>query len=240
MKNHILFNSYIFLLASLVFLPLGWATEQILNPASTESQTPEIYQQLRQGLAYAEQMIGHPLNPIAKVTLKTGNRLAQTTISSLSQGQYTISLTRLPQEISFQGQLAHETCHLLNPQLYDAYFEGFCTVFAEEYLRQEGLDWKIWSDYFRKGHEAFYGQTYFLMREIVDTIGIRALQDFHTYTLTESQPDRKKIDIERWLSTLSDHQQMQVRQLIGKYSLKIKQAIGQDKKQVAFHLPSTR
>jgi len=203
---------------------------------------------LVKSLDHAQLTIGSPVIPISKVNLrlskplkshyhlKTGFQLTE--ISNDEKGEFTIYVSRTPQEYAFAGQLAHEVAHLLNPNITDAYYEGLCTVFAEEHLKTNNLDFSGWLKFFEKNRDPFYSQTYFLMREIFDEVGQEAMMNFHLYTLNNTHNTQQlAIDIEKWLQTLGRSQQAAVKNIINQHADLIQESINQANNTVSFLIP---
>ena len=168
--------------------------------------------------------------------IKKGFQLTEA--NDLAAGEFTIYLSHNPTENACLGQLVHEVTHLMDSRIHDAYFEGLSTVMAEKYLKENGLDWSGWRDYFARGHEPFYARTYFMMREIWDVVGDEGMRDFHTYTQASPEdPGQLRIDINRWIQKVPRAHQLRVRGIIAKYAPQIKLAMNQNQHPTAFLMP---
>lgn len=206
---------------------------------------------LNEGFEYIKSILGEPTKPIEKVhlrlsepihpNLKIKRKFQLTEITDADHGVYTIYLSQIPSQspLAFYGQLGHEIGHLFDARIHDAYFEGMCTLMSEKYLRSKGVDWENWLNYFQAGHEPFYGQTYFMMKKIVEVVGEKALANFHHYVLEDPRnPDKLHININGWISTLPENHQAAVKEIIYDYAPVIQSELGDDSDPVAFMLPS--
>ncbi len=203
---------------------------------------------LQNALAYMSVNVGDPVQTVKKVRLCLSRpvnpklylkqNFQLTEINDLYEGEYTIYLRHRPADYAFWGQMIHEVSHLLDPRIHDAYFEGFSTLMAEKYLEKEGLDWQRWSKYFKAGQEPFYGQTYFMMRDILEAAGDGAMRNFHTFVRPLADDKSKyRIDINRWLKNLPLGTQREVKKIILKYAPEIRRSMEREHLDVAFVLP---
>ena len=179
---------------------------------------------LDQALQAAVEMLGEPVIPVRQVhlhlsqtirsapeDLKQGFQL--TDLVDAERGEFCIYLRWRPGQTWFFGQLAHEVPHLLNASLYDCYVEGLSTVFSERCLKQCGResDWQVWERHFRSGQDAFHGQTYFMMSQIMPLVSGDALRAFLKYAVARAQDAPnvggellQQIDFNRWLDAEVD------------------------------------
>lgn len=238
-----------FLFSSLLNAPL-WARSRPFQWADlyTPITDKSAWHILNDGIATAQKFFGDARYPLQQVKLKLSQPLnAQamlkkdfqlTEVNDLTQGHFTIYLNKEIHETAFTGQLMHEIGHLLDPTIHDAYYEGLCSVFAENYLKDNNFDWKSWQDYYNQGHEPFYGQTYFMMKEIANTIGFDALKNFHLFTKPHPKKSHQTyIDIQHWIQSLEPSQQIAVRSIIAKYSTPIQLSMQASQHAVMFVLP---
>ncbi|NET43258.1 hypothetical protein [Okeania sp. SIO2B3] len=195
------------------------ALDDSLNNAS-------IYSFIKSGLNYSKQLYGEPRIAVKKVNL----RLHTTPLASLdnaNQGEFTIYLSHKPSEYAFRGQLGHEIFHLLNAKLLDCYAEGMATVFAEKVLTRDNLDWSGWEAYFQQGYEPFYGLTYFMMKEVSETAGSANMSRLLDFAVNNKANKKwMYIDIDGWLSSMSDYVKIEVEKVINKYIFQVKSVIG--------------
>lgn len=248
MKNLFSFGSILFaLLLTMSFPSLGQA----------RSSWFEKYQKIddryaltfmNHGFDYAKGLFGAPRRKVAKIYLrlsiplnpKSGfkSNFQLTESTDPKEGIYTIYVSSRPGEYAFFGQLAHEVCHLLNPNLYDAYGEGICTAFAEKYILLQGKDWRGWLENFRQGNGGFYGATYFMMREIWGIVGDAHIKELLTNTRTSSQyPSKMYLDLNHWLATLPEDGKKRVLRVISHYRGPIELQIMRENKPVLFAVP---
>ena len=184
---------------------------------------PNIYSFVESGFSYSQQLYGEPRIPVKKVNLNL-NTTPLTSLDDLNKGEFTIYLSRKSSEYAFHGQLAHEIFHLLNAQLLDCYAEGLATFFAEKMLTRNNLDWSRWEQYFQQGSEPFYGLSYFMMKEVSETAGVSnmsRLLDFVVYNNSSKQ--WMHIDIDGWLSSMSDSVKIEVEKVINKNITQVQQ-----------------
>ncbi|MDJ0553439.1 MAG: hypothetical protein QNJ68_03180 [Microcoleaceae cyanobacterium MO_207.B10] len=195
---------------------------QALDP---NLNNPSIYDFVESGFNYSQKLYGQPKIPVKKVNLRFNTR-ALTSLDNVAQGEFTIYLSRKPSEYAFHGQLAHEIAHLLNAQLLDCYVEGLASIFAEKMLNSQNLDWSRWETYYQQGNEPFYGLTYSMIKEVSETVGsanMRRLLDFAVYN--DASKQLMHIDIDGWLSSMSDLTKTEAKKLIKKYIYQVKNVI---------------
>jgi hypothetical protein len=193
---------------------------------------------LQQGLSYAIELYGEPRIPVRKVFLKYRPQGALTNLTDSGDGIFTIFLSHKPNEYSFYGQLAHEVAHLLNAQIYDAYVEGLNTVFSEKLLKRTGKDWSRWEEYYRKNEAPFYATTYFMMKEVSEVAGDRAMSNFLSYAKYNSEnSQRMYIDIEEWIDSLPREKRAKVRNVILKYASNVQKSMDGIHEEYTFILP---
>lgn len=186
---------------------------------------PEISSFVQSGFNYSQQLYGQPRIPVKKVNLNL-NTTPLTSLENANKGEFTIYLSRKPSEYAFHGQLAHEIFHLLNAQLLDCYAEGLATFFAEKMLTRNNLNWSGWEQYFQQGSEPFYGLTYLMMKEVSETAGaanMSRLLDF----VVDSNSDKQwmRIDIDGWLSSMSDYVKIEVGKVINKHINQVQKVV---------------
>lgn len=194
------------------------ASDNILN-------NPSVYDFIESGFNYSQQLYGKPRIPVKKINLRLHTN-ALTALNNASQGEFTIYLTRQPSEYAFHGQLAHEIAHLLNAKLLDCYGEGLATVFAEKMLKSKNLDWSGWETYYQQGNEPFYGLSYSMMKEVTETAGaakMRRLLDFAVYN--DANKKWMHIDIDGWLSSMSDYTKAEVKKVINQHIAQVKTVV---------------
>lgn len=186
---------------------------------------PAIYSFIREGFNYAVELYGEPRITVNKVNLQLYSR-PLTSLNNPEQGEFTIYLNRRPSEYAFHGQLSHEIGHLLNAQLLDCYVEGMNIAFAEKMLTRKGLDWIGWESYFRQGYEPFYGSTYFLMKEVAETVGKANMETFLSFAVYNDETKQlMHIDIDGWLSSLSGSAKAEAKKVINKHFPAVREAV---------------
>lgn len=173
-----------------------------------------------------------PINPNSN--LKRGFQL--TSIEDRDKGIFAIFLSRKPSEYAFHGQLAHEVGHLLNIDIYDPYMEGLCAVFAERFIKAEGLDWSGWQKSFDACEEPFCAGTYKMMKELNSKIVDRRFRTILQFA-APSGHGTMHIDIKAWLATLTPQERAEAIKIITKYADYVKKTMPEDERYV-FMLPS--
>lgn len=119
------------------------------------------------------------------------------------KGIFVIYISVSPGDPVFFPQLAHETLHIINPNLYDWYIEGLCNVFSEEICAVQGIPWTSMESHFQQERANDpYAISYFMMREINDIAGDYMKTFFQYAAWTDKEKSKMHIDIDSWLSTL--------------------------------------
>ncbi len=185
---------------------------------------PKISSFVQSGFNYSQQLYGQPRIAVKKVNLNL-NTTPLTSLENENQGEFTIYLSRKPSEYAFHGQLSHEIFHLLNAQLLDCYAEGLATVFAEKMLTRNNLNWSGWEQYFQQGSEPFYGLTYLMMKEVSDTAGSANMSSLLNFAVDNPSKSWMRIDIDGWLSSMSDRVKIEVEKVINKHINQVEQVV---------------
>ncbi|NER03016.1 MAG: hypothetical protein F6K17_10460 [Okeania sp. SIO3C4] len=196
-----------------------------VNALDNSLNNPSIYAFIKSGFNYSQQLYGDPRIAVKKVNLRL-HTTPLATLDNANQGEFTIYLSRKPSEYAFYGQLGHEIFHLLNAQLLDCYAEGMATVFAEKILTRNNLDWSGWETYFQQGYEPFYGLTYSMMKEVSETAGSANMSRLLDFAV-DNKANKKwmYIDIDRWLSSMSDYVKIEVEKVINQYISQVKPVV---------------
>lgn len=206
---------------------------------------------LESGLKYAVALLGKPKIPVRQIHLRlstplpgyshlrSGFQLCE--MNDENQGIFTIYLSRKTGEYAFWGQLAHEIAHLLNARLFDAYVEGLNTCFAEKLVKREGREWSGWNQYLRDGGDPVYGATYFMMRELEQSIGDQYMKNFLSHAVwNDTGRKRMHIDIDSWLDSLPGNLRKRAIEIILGHSSKVRAVIRGKEDDYAFMIPSRR
>ncbi|MDY6803396.1 MAG: hypothetical protein SXA11_06265 [Cyanobacteriota bacterium] len=199
-------------------------TPQVLA-LETSLENSDVYSFVKEGFNYAVELYGEPRIAVNQVNLNFYST-PMTSLENAQQGEFTIYLNRGPSEYAFYGQLSHEIAHLLNAQLFDCYVEGMNMVFAEKMLKSKGLDWSGWESYFRQGNEPLYGSSYFMMNEVAETAGKANIEKFLSFAVYNDETKKRMyVDIDRWLSSMSDNAQTEVKKVINKHISAVREAV---------------
>ncbi|MGD1698977.1 hypothetical protein [Dapis sp. BLCC M229] len=196
-----------------------------IKPLDANLNNSSIYSFVQSGFNYSQQLYGEARIPVKKINLRL-NMTPLTSLDNTTQGEFTIYLSRKPSEYAFHGQLAHEIFHLLNAQLLDCYAEGLATVFSEKMLTRNNLNWSGWEQYFQAGSEPFYGLTYSMMKEVSDIAGSANMNSLLNFAVYNDPSQRwMHIDIDGWLSSMSDSVKIEVEKIINKHITPVKQVV---------------
>lgn len=200
---------------------------------------PEASAFVDEARSYVQQLYGMPKVSINTVTLRycpdTG---PFTNLTDEKKGIFTICLTHKPGEYSFYGQLAHETGHLLNARLFDAYGEGLCTFFSRQLIEKTGKDWRGWENYYKDGVEPFYSSTYFMMKEVAEAAGAEDIKTFFSFAKADAHSsNRMHIDIKSWINSLPIQKQQQVKEIILNHSKDVQATLIGPKRSYSFIIP---
>ena len=129
-------------------------------------------------------------------------------------GEYTLFLDHKPGAYAFPGSVAHETFHLLNAHLIDAYMEGMCDCFSEDFCQANRFDWSRWPPYLEKQSPA-YAHTYQMMKAIRQVVGDNCFAGILAFAVaTPGTRDDQHIDINAWLQTIPLDKRSRVVQII--------------------------
>jgi hypothetical protein len=203
---------------------------------------------LHEGLFRAQALLGAPVLPVRSVHLRLSRPLApdsklrsnfrMTELVDVQNGIFAIYVSRTPGEYAFEGQLAHEVAHLLNAQLFDIYAEGLCTVFAERFLTEQGLDFSSWRKHFESGAEPLYGLSYQMMREVWTAAGDENMRRMLTFARPATRQGEQEVDINAWLATLEKEKRSRVRSIILRYAQRLQAAIAANERPLSFLQPA--
>ncbi|MGD1716362.1 hypothetical protein [Dapis sp. BLCC M172] len=209
-----------------------------IKPLDPNFNNSSIYSFVQSGFNYSQQLYGEARIPVKKINLDI-NITPLTSLDNANKGEFTIYLSHKPSEYAFHGQLAHEIFHLLNAQLLDCYTEGLATVFADKMLTSNNLNWSGWEQYFKAGSEPFYGLTYSMMKEISDTVGSANMKGLLNFAVYNNSSQRwMHIDIDGWLSSMSDRVKIEVQKIINKHIISVKQVVESNNQMYSCFKPS--
>jgi hypothetical protein len=213
-----------------------------------EIKDPAVRNFVYKALTEAEHEYGKPQYPIGRIIVclseplskesKLERHFQETDLEDEKKGILVIYTSCAPDDPYFYGQLAHEVLHLLRPRLCDPYMEGLATLFSEEFFKKSGLSWQAWDNYFASGEEPFYGQSFRMMRELERKLGPMKLHTMLGRCGVNSSGN-EYVDIDRWLTSLSEDERREAIYIINKHALAIKQCIPTDDGYV-FLVPSVR
>ncbi len=90
-----------------------------------------------------------------KARVRTGFSLTE--IVDKEKGIYTIYIDAKENSNLFKLLLFHEVVHLLNPEVFDWYLEGFNNCFSEYMAKKLNISWEIWNDRFLNNYSTKKG-----------------------------------------------------------------------------------
>lgn len=140
-----------------------------------------------------------------------------------SPGRFTLYVSASPDNPEFYLQLAHETCHLLNPEVYDWHMEGLCNVFAEHMARKTGRTWQPWRKRFASRRDRDpYAIAYFMMQEVHAAAG-EYMKEFVRFVVwSDRKQGRMRMDIDAWLAVLPADRREKVLDILRRYGPKLR------------------
>ncbi len=156
-----------------------------------------------------------------KTKVRTGFSLTE--IVDKEKGIYAIYIDAEENSNLFKLLLFHEVVHLLNPEIFDWYLEGFNNCFSEYMAKKLNISWDIWNDRFLNNYSTKkgpYAIAYKMMNEIKKTVPLKynKIIQFVKY--------KTMIDIEKWITTLSKKNAIKVKAIIYKYSRDLRKVKG--------------
>ncbi|MCF7816999.1 MAG: hypothetical protein K9M54_03865 [Kiritimatiellales bacterium] len=181
-------------------------------------------------LEKAVEQFGAPAVPVNKVMLRRSKKVAEargyrigedfslTECVDSTNGVFVIYLAVDPGHPNYFPLLGHECIHLLNPFIIDWYMEGIATLFSEQYCEETGREWGDWKRHFMRTRREPYALSYRMMLELQ-----QALPDAYPalirFTAENGKgPDKRRIDIDAWLATLSEVQRDAALDIISAYA----------------------
>ncbi len=114
--------------------------------------------------------------------------------------------------------------------------EGLATLFSEKLMDRLGHNWRWCLEFFKKGGDPFYGQTYFMVRDIEHVVGWKKLLELPEYWRNVGRQE-KQIDIDAWMDSLIPAERATVTKIISKYSSSVNECRKAMKKSYAFAIP---
>ncbi len=156
-----------------------------------------------------------------KTKVRTGFSLTE--IVDKEKGVYAIYIDAEEKSNLFKLLLFHEVVHLLNPEVFDWYMEGFNNCFSEYMAKKLNISWDAWNDRFLNNYSTKkgpYAIAYKMMNEIKKTVPLKynKIIQFVKY--------KTIIDIEQWITTLSKENAIKVKTIIYKYSRDLRKVKG--------------
>ncbi len=156
-----------------------------------------------------------------KARVRTGFSLTE--IVDKEKGIYSIYIDAEENSNLFKLLLFHEVVHLLNPEIFDWYLEGFNNCFSEYMAKKLNISWDIWYDRFLNNYSTKkgpYAIAYKMMNEIKTAV------PFKYNRIIQFVKYKTMINIEKWIETLSKENAIKVKGIIYKYSCDLRKVKG--------------
>jgi len=172
-------------------------------PRCVESDFTHIYgleHFVSEGIVFAAQYFGNPLHldlDNYEYKLKKGSPQCSPT----GPNSCTIYLNN---EAYIWGQAGHEIAHVINPNLFDIYVEGYNSLFGQILSERFGQPFTVWEQYYQDNlfnagtTDHFYSWTYFMMRAVDCLVTPQERAQFLRHT------NGKRINITAWVSQLKN------------------------------------
>jgi hypothetical protein len=120
-----------------------------------------------------------------------------------TRGAFALYIASKPGSDQFYLELAHETAHLLNADLFDWYVEGANNVFAERMAAKTGRSWEPWQKLFHRGRKKEpYALAYAMMKEVMTAAGAEGMKTLLSCAEPRTDGPHQRINISAWLATL--------------------------------------
>lgn len=193
--------------------------------------------EIRGNILYSDHDIDLRLSVLPYATKELPQKFSATAI--IDESKAVIFLSAKPGDgFPFYGQLGHEIFHLVNPEIMDSYMEGLATLFSKRLMEQLGYNWSWCLEFFKKGGEPFYGQTYFMVQDIELVVGWKKILELPEYW-RNTGGRAKQIDINAWIDTLDPSDKATVENIIARYSPVVNKCRQTMKKKYAFAIPNS-
>lgn len=114
-------------------------------------------------------------------------------------------------------QYDHETMHVMVPGVYDFYFEGLATLFAQHRFTDAGRDWVAARQVLMANSTSMHTQAYLMAGELEQQIGVAATWRLVRY-VSGATSERRFVDADAWLTSLTPAQQRAACAIIGRYT----------------------
>jgi hypothetical protein len=204
--------------------------------------------------AVAEEVYGPAVTPVNEVLLRRSRPLpafrsvwcdrdfSETLLHDEKAGVYLIYMANEPRDKRFYPLLGHECFHLLNVHLRDWYVEGMATVFSEELCRALGIPWQERQviPKIAGGGNVPYRASYRMMRELRAVLSHSDYVRLLSYAVaSDAGEGLQRIDVDRWLATLSEADRDSARGIIATYS-KVLRRTWSGRMDYRFAVPSER
>lgn len=155
-----------------------------------------------------------------------GENFSLTQCVDPTNGVFVIFVGVGPDHRNYYALLGHECAHLIDPRITDWYMEGIATVFSEQVCAAQGKKWGDWRRRFgRRSRKEPYALSYRMMQELqVMFPDEYSLLVQHTVPRAEF-PELRRIDIDGWIETLSEEQQVVAVAIIQPYIKKLRKKV---------------
>lgn len=177
-------------------------------------EDPESEVFLAEALGMAVAQYGEPVIPVSKVMLRRSRKTDEARRYRISEdfsltecvdstnGIFVIYLAVDPGHRNYFSLLGHECAHLLNPDIFDWYMEGFASVFSEQVCEKTGREWGDWKRHFEQTRREPYGLSYRMMLELQEAFPDEYPSIIRYTAENGGGKARLHLDIDAWLATL--------------------------------------
>lgn len=204
--------------------PYPWhdAYQPIVDPESEAFVTRSLER------AIAE--FGEPAIPVNKVLLRRSRKVPEarrywidedfslTECVDTTNGVFAIYLAVDPGHRNYFALLGHECAHLLNPYIFDWYMEGFASVFSKKMCEETERKWGDWKRHFERTRHGPYGLSFRMMLELQQEFPAEYPTIIRFTAENGDDTDRRHIDIDAWLATLTPDRRYAALEIISEYS----------------------
>lgn len=180
---------------------------------------------------------GQPAFPVGQVILRRSKKLPEarryhiaedfslTECVDSTNGVFAIYLGVDPDHPNYYPLLAHECAHLLNPRIIDWYMEGVATLFSEQLCAETERPWGDWERHFSRSRRDPYALSYRMMRELQEAFPEEYPSIIQCVAENGKGPDKLRIDIDRWLQSLSPDRRAEALQIIDPYTRSLQRRV---------------
>lgn len=185
---------------------------------------------LAEVLDRARSEFGEPVIPIERILLRRSRKTSEarryrigedfslTECVDPTNGVFVVYIGVDPGHSNYYALLAHESVHLLNPQITDWYMEGIATAFSEQACSALEKEWGDWKSHFMKSRRDPYALSYRMMSELRAAFPDHYPQLIHCIAPNSNGLARwQRIDIDQWIGALPEGRRQEALDIIDPY-----------------------